>query len=394
MRSFGVPVSHISVLLNAFAKASESNTALNTTIYGEPEQLELWEDLSNNSSPEGIDRAVSRAFFSWLRHPATAGTLHEQYAPTVTQMQQLAATADCSHPHEEYVMARSIHRKIIMHVGPTNSGKTHNALRALAAAPRGVYAGPLRLLAHEIWERLNKGQIIPLGVDPHADVDAEPDMDSAMDVGPAGAAMRKTGSSRYARPCNMITGEEQRVVDDMAGLIACTVEMTNVDRRIDVAVIDEIQLIADPQRGGAWTKAVLGTPATELHLCGEETAVPIIEQLVKETGDELIVHRYQRLSPLRVANTSLKGNLKNIQKGDCIVTFSRSSIFDFKRRVETETGLRCAVVYGALPPELRSEQAALFNDPNSGYDVLIGSDALGMGLNLYVLSKSHTLPIH
>jgi ATP-dependent RNA helicase SUPV3L1/SUV3 len=41
-------------------------------------------------------------------------------------------------------------------------------------------------------------------------------------------------------------------------------------------------------------------------------------------------------------------------------------------------------VYGKLPPEIRSEQAALFNDPDSGYDVLIGSDSIGMGLNLYV----------
>ena len=52
-----------------------------------------------------------------------------------------------------------------MHIGPTNSGKTYNALRALAAANSGVYGGPLRLLAHEIWERLNTGQIVPLGAE-------------------------------------------------------------------------------------------------------------------------------------------------------------------------------------------------------------------------------------
>jgi ATP-dependent RNA helicase SUPV3L1/SUV3 len=32
--------------------------------------------------------------------------------------------------------------------------------------------------------------------------------------------------------------------------------------------------------------------------------------------------------------------------------------------------------------ETRAEQARLFNDPNSGYDVLVASDAIGMGLNL------------
>lgn len=34
--------------------------------------------------------------------------------------------------------------------GPTNSGKTYQALQALAAAKRGVYCGPLRLLAMEV----------------------------------------------------------------------------------------------------------------------------------------------------------------------------------------------------------------------------------------------------
>ena len=55
-----------------------------------------------------------------------------------------------------------------------------------------------------------------------------------------------------------------------------------------------------------------------------------------------------------------------------------------KKEVERKTGMRCAVVYGQLPPEIRSEQVALFNDPGSGYDVMVGSNAIGMGLNLCV----------
>ncbi len=30
---------------------------------------------------------------------------------------------------------------------------------------------------------------------------------------------------------------------------ACTVELANIERTFDVAIIDEIQMIADPQRG-------------------------------------------------------------------------------------------------------------------------------------------------
>ncbi|THG95782.1 hypothetical protein EW026_g5938 [Hermanssonia centrifuga] len=273
-----------------------------------------------------------------------------------------------------------------MHVGPTNSGKTHNALRALAAAERGLYAGPLRLLAHEIFERLNKGQIVPLGVDPDdgGEADENTNMDLLTTEG-GKAVVRKEGNPKYARVCNLITGEEQKILDEYAGLFSCTVEMVGTSaRRFDVAVVDEIQLISDPERGGSWTTAVLGICTKELHLCGEERAVPLIQALLKDTGDELIVNRYERLTPLEVAEKSMDGDFSKVEKGDCLVTFSRMNIFRLKARIEKHSGLKCAVAYGRLPPELRSEQAALFNKPGTGYDVMIGSDAIGMGLNLKI----------
>ena len=56
---------------------------------------------------------------------------------------------------------------------------------------------------------------------------------------------------------------------------------------------------------------------------------------------------------------------------------------------------RVCVVYGALPPEMRRTQARLFNDPDSGYDVLVASDAVGMGLNLNIRRIIfHTLTKH
>ena len=171
-------------------------------------------------------------------------------------------------------------------------------------------------------------------------------------------------------------------MSELAGLTSCTVEMISADHRYDVAVIDEIQMLSDPERGGAWTSAVLGLNAEELHLCGEERALPLVQQLLEDTGDELIINRYDRLTPLQMAEQSLMGDFKAIKKGDCVVAFSREKLFALKRQIERETGMRCAIIYGRLPPEVRAEQAALFNDPDSGYDVLVGSDAIGMGLNL------------
>ena len=48
-----------------------------------------------------------------------------------------------------------VKRKIIYHAGPTNSGKTHSALERFQAAKSGVYCGPLRLLATEVFRRTN-----------------------------------------------------------------------------------------------------------------------------------------------------------------------------------------------------------------------------------------------
>src|SRR5690349_2275146 len=118
-------------------------------------------------------------------------------------------------------------RKVILHVGPTNSGKTYQALTRLEQAASGVYCGPLRLLAHEIYDKFNK---------------------------------------RGVR-CNLLTGEERRIVDEDAPIVACTVEMASFSKRMDVAVIDEIQMLADAQRGWAWTMALLSIRADELHLC-------------------------------------------------------------------------------------------------------------------------------
>src|SRR5260370_13957863 len=44
---------------------------------------------------------------------------------------------------------------VIAHLGPTNSGKTHDALRFLVQNGRGIYAAPLRMLAQEAHRRLS-----------------------------------------------------------------------------------------------------------------------------------------------------------------------------------------------------------------------------------------------
>lgn len=105
--------------------------------------------------------------------------------------------------------------------------------------------------------------------------------------------------------------------------------MVNFKDEFDVAVIDEIQMIGDLERGSHWTSAVLGLKAKEIHLCGEERALSIIAFLLQQTGDELTVHEYERLSPLLADETTFD-SWDDLREGDCFVTFSKPDIYKYR----------------------------------------------------------------
>lgn len=278
-----------------------------------------------------------------------ANHIHSRHSLMVDQYQMLDNKTDLTKPHEWYPHARLNRRKIIYHGGPTNSGKTYEALERLKLANKGMYLGPLRLLAAEIYEKL-------------------------------------TAAGVY---CNLYTGQERREIP-FATHGAATVEMASVVDDFDVVVIDEIQMIEDQERGFAWTRALLGSRAKEIHVCGGLEAKEIVERIAKACGDDFELRTYKRFAELKVSVQCLAKSLKdvnsykNVQAGDCIVAFSRNDIFAIKREIETATSYKCCVIYGSLPPETRSEQARRFNNPNSGYDILVASDAIAMGLNLSI----------
>ena len=114
---------------------------------------------------------------------------------------------------------------------------------------------------------------------------------------------------------------------------------------------------------------------------------------------------YKRLSPLEAAHrpvsdisevsyvhvlrtlsysASVPTNRVMGSEGDCVVVFSRKELFSTKRMIEKATGLSVGVIYGALPPATRKEQARAFNNPVGGYDVLAAQHA-----GPSVLSRGH-----
>ncbi|KAJ2763896.1 RNA helicase, partial [Coemansia nantahalensis] len=249
---------------------------------------------------DGLARLIINRFFAFLEKEAPHVVKDIGFLRKITNMQ---------YPHEWSVAARSMKRRIIMHVGPTNSGKTYHALQRLQNARQGIYCSPLRLLAYEVYNRMLS----------------------------AGVA------------CMVITGEDRRVPNyEEAGItpagyaisgaaitqvVSCTIEMAP-NQPYNVAVIDEIQMIADRERGWAWTNALLGLRAREIHLCGEPSAVPLVKRMCAAMDEEVEVREYSRLGSLQVCDKSLEGDWSNIQKGDCVVTFSRLAIYQTKELIE------------------------------------------------------------
>lgn len=237
---------------------------------------------------------------------------------------------------ESFTLAQRMQRHFIAVLGPTNSGKTHAAMQHLALAKTGAYLAPLRLLALENYHRLLE----------------------------AGVAV------------SLITGEQRKIHPD-ATHVASTVEMLNPNREIDVAVIDEIQLLDDPDRGAAWTAAVCGVPANTVYLLGALEAQEAIESLVKRVGGTLEVRKLERKSPLEMEKKPL-GSLKNLQPGDVLIAFSRREVLNWRDQA-IEQGFAVSAIYGNLSPEVRQAQAARFIDGET--KIVVGTDAIGMGLN-------------
>lgn len=59
-----------------------------------------------------------------------------------------------------------------------------------------------------------------------------------------------------------------------------------------MAVIDEIQMVRDPNRGWAWTRALLGLNAKEIHVCGEASAIELVNDLAIAAGEEVEVRHW------------------------------------------------------------------------------------------------------
>ena len=232
--------------------------------------------------------------------------------------------------------ARRLQRSVKLYVGPPNSGKTHAAFERLAQALDGAYLAPLRLLALEGRDRL-----VARGV-----------------------------------PCSLLTGEEN-VPADGARVVSSTIEMVGTNKPIDVAVIDEAQMIFDPSRGWAWTQAIVAVPAKEVIIICSAYAVPAIENLLGLCGERCEVRHFERKQHVELLAQPVP--ISALKLGDAVVAFSRRDVLMLRDQIAA-SGHPVSVIYGALPPEVRRREAERFAQGLS--HILVATDAIGMGLNL------------
>lgn len=272
-----------------------------------------------------LKAACSRAQDRWERRVAELDTLEGLNDELAFQ----------GYP-DNFEKARRLQRTVTLYVGPPNSGKTHAAFERLSQAWDGAYLAPLRLLALEGRDRL-----VARGV-----------------------------------PCSLLTGEEN-VPDVGARAVSSTIEMVDTNKPIDVAVIDEAQMIFDPFRGWAWTQAIVAVPANEVVIICSAYAVPVIENLLGLCGERCTVHHFERKQHVQVLSHPVP--IESLKLGDAVVAFSRREVLLLRDQIAA-SGHPVSVIYGALPPEVRRREAERFAKGES--HILVATDAIGMGLNL------------
>ncbi len=220
-------------------------------------------------------------------------------------------------------------------LGPTNTGKTHLAIERMCGHSSGMMGFPLRLLAREVYDRVR--------------------------------AIK--GDKQVA----LITGEE-RIEPPDARYFLCTAEaMPRSTGGVAFLAIDEAQLGADPERGHIFTDRLLHARGREeTMILGSATLEPMVKALIPKAE----ITSRPRFSTLSHAGIC---KLSRLPRRSAVVAFSVEQVYAMAEALRRFRG-GAAVVMGALSPETRNKQVAMFQAGEVDY--IVATDAIGMGLNL------------
>lgn len=298
---------------------------------------------------EKFDACIHECLFYGIKWTIT-------HTYTTTEIQNELEKMIPKNPKDLYPLTRMKskekgYRKIIIEVGGTNSGKTYNAIQALAKAKTGCYAGPLRLLALEIQNTLTE---------------------------------------KYGVKTSLLTGVESEIIEGSTH-ISCTVEKVDVSREYDVVVLDEFQMIGDKDRGFAYSRVLLGIQAKEIYVCTAPEALNLLLKIIKDLDDEYEIVKHERNTPLY----PIKHNVnfpKELEPGTAVVCFSKKKVLQMAAMLKSK-GYDVNILYGSLPYQVRHAQlnsfiSAFEMDEESGEykaktkKVLCCTDCISYGMNI------------
>lgn len=292
-----------------------------------------------------VKSAIRQLEFPTTTGPAIMALIEDAHSHALARSIALGELAKNPHDITSIVgLARQRpKRKILALVGPTNSGKTHRALQILRSASRGAYLAPLRLMAMEGYDRLKSFGICS----------------------------------------DMMTGEEC-IKTAGATHVSATIEMADIETSYEVAVIDEAQMLDDPQRGWAWTRAIFHMDASTVIVTGSPDCLPILRRIAFLTGESIQIETFERRASLAALTNTIE--LGSLRPNDAVIAFSRANVLALKAEISriqnplTGKPFRVSTIYGALGPEVRRSEAARFAKGET--EILVATDAIGMGLNL------------
>jgi len=219
-------------------------------------------------------------------------------------------------------------------LGPTNTGKTFQAIETMLSFESGMIGFPLRLLAREVYDKI----------------------------------VQKVDSKKVA----LITGEEKIIPSD-AKYFLCTVESMPIDKILDFVGIDEIQMCFDHERGHIFTDRLLNLRGEKLTMfMGANTIKNIISKL---EGDIEFINK-ERLSKLIYTGHK---KISRIERKSAIIAFSAEEVYAIAELIRRQKG-GAAIVMGSLSPKTRNSQVSLYQ--SGDVDYLVATDAIGMGINM------------
>ena len=219
-------------------------------------------------------------------------------------------------------------------LGPTNTGKTFQAIETMLSFNSGMIGFPLRLLAREVYDKV----------------------------------IKKTDSGKVA----LITGEE-KIIPLNAKYYLCTVESMPIDKNLEFAAVDEIQMCSDHERGHIFTDRLLNLRGEKLTMfIGSNTIKNIISNL---KGNIEFINK-ERLSKLTYSGHR---KISRIERKSAIIAFSTEEVYAIAELIRRQKG-GSSIVMGSLSPKTRNSQVELYQ--SGDVDYLVATDAIGMGINM------------